>query len=77
MDRKSFYSQYRQARFLMTAQAKYSIEGDVKAPEGLMLFDGIKEVAHPSIYYAIMNSRKNITYPISSHRWAVKHNHLF
>jgi len=76
LNRKEFYSLYRQARFLMSARALYAVTHKVNAPDGTMLIN-LMESLPESVLYAVMNQYKNTIYPIKENKWAIGHNHKF
>jgi hypothetical protein len=76
MNRKEFYTAYRQARFLMTARSMYAIDGKVNAPSGNLIWVAINSL-HESIAYALHNKHTSIHYPIAENKWAINHNTKF
>ena len=76
MNRKQFYKEYRQARFLLSARAEYAIKGKVNDTGGALIWVVINSL-HESIAYAVLNSHVNTYYPIADNRWAINHNTKF
>ena len=76
MNRKDFYNAYRQARFLSSARAEYSIKDKVNDTGGDLMWVAINSL-HESIVYALHNKHANTHYPIASNRWAIRHNTKF
>ena len=76
MNRKEFYTAYRQARFLMKARSLYSIQDKVNDTGGILIWAAINSL-HKSIVYAMLNRHKSTHYPLSKNRWAIKRNHKF
>ena len=76
MNRKEFYAQYREARFLFTAFTLRSIDGKVVEPKG-GLISGVFDLLSKPAHYAIMNRYKSTHYPIAENKWAIKNNTKF
>jgi len=76
MNRKEFYNAYRQARFLSSARAEYSIKDKMNDTGGALIWMAINSL-HESVSYAIINKHPVTHYPIADHKWAINHNTKF
>tara|TARA_R110000850_G_scaffold246286_1_gene371176 strand:+ start:41 stop:271 length:231 start_codon:yes stop_codon:yes gene_type:complete len=76
MNRKQFYKEYQQARFLSSANAEYATKGKIKDTGGTLIWVAIDSL-HESIVYAMHNRYANTYYPIANNRWAINNNTKF